>query len=406
MTVTDLTAGAWCELQYYYTLTRLPGGRKPPTEQMKQGTRIHKVLEDQVHETVKVDVATREDAMGVRIWNLIQGLQTLAETGLTREVQVWGLLDGHVVSGVIDGLSWEDPGGPDALDEDVGSPGVEAEPIPMPPPELPARKRGRPKKSTDSTTQQRAMASFLGIQQIPPSPQPPLPEKQVYLLDVKTRGSSSIPPPSAILPAKIQLNLYRRFINEMIEGKLDFKKIYRRYGADPDELFSDSFLAQMSSMHEGMFDEGSAQSQSLSQSSQAPASQQQQQPQLSSPTLRYRTLNELTPLVQSCLDAAFPSGPLSVSPRLCVEYRHRNGGHVVKRVIFRANRAQLDEYVANDLAWWKGDRTPRGVSLEDTFKCRSCDFAEDCSWRQELDMDRLRAARERILQRKAAGGAV
>jgi exonuclease V len=107
LTVTDMTAGAWCELQYYYTLTKLPGGRKARTEQMAAGSRMHKVLEDQVHETVRVEVATREDAMGVRMWNMIQGLQTLAETGLTREVQVWGMVGGQVVSGVIDGLGWQ-----------------------------------------------------------------------------------------------------------------------------------------------------------------------------------------------------------------------------------------------------------------------------------------------------------
>jgi exonuclease V len=42
--VSDLIAGAWCELQYYYTLTKLPGGKKTRTAAMKGGSKVHKKL--------------------------------------------------------------------------------------------------------------------------------------------------------------------------------------------------------------------------------------------------------------------------------------------------------------------------------------------------------------------------
>lgn len=76
---------------------------------MKQGTTIHKTLEDEVHTTVSVEVATKEDALALRIWNIIQGLCTLREFGMTRELEVWGLVDGELVNGVIDQLSYECP---------------------------------------------------------------------------------------------------------------------------------------------------------------------------------------------------------------------------------------------------------------------------------------------------------
>lgn len=105
LSVSDLVSPAWCELQYWYTLT-LQGGKKKRTFAMKQGSVVHQKLEDQVHTTVRVDVATKEDAWGLRIWNVIQGLRSLRDSGLTRELEVWGTIDGQVVNGVIDELSY------------------------------------------------------------------------------------------------------------------------------------------------------------------------------------------------------------------------------------------------------------------------------------------------------------
>lgn len=76
---------------------------------MKKGSTIHKTLEDEVHTTVPVEITTKEDAMALRIWNIIQGLRSLREFGMTRELEIWGLVDGELVNGVIDQLSYECP---------------------------------------------------------------------------------------------------------------------------------------------------------------------------------------------------------------------------------------------------------------------------------------------------------
>ena len=88
LSVTDLISPAWCELQYYYTLSK--HGKKKRTPAMKQGTKIHKALEDEVHRMEPVTILTKEDGWGLRIWNVIQGLRTLKETGCTRELEIWG----------------------------------------------------------------------------------------------------------------------------------------------------------------------------------------------------------------------------------------------------------------------------------------------------------------------------
>jgi hypothetical protein len=99
LSVTDLVSPAWCELQYYYTLSI--HGRKIRTAAMKKGSVVHKELEDQIYTTVQVDITCKEEAWGLRIWNVIQGLKTLRETGQARELEVWGLVEGQIVNGVI-----------------------------------------------------------------------------------------------------------------------------------------------------------------------------------------------------------------------------------------------------------------------------------------------------------------
>ncbi len=40
----------------------------------------------------------------------------------------------------------------------------------------------------------------------------------------------------------------------MAGGQLTYLRVFRRYGLDPDELFSDVFMAQMGALHDEIFD--------------------------------------------------------------------------------------------------------------------------------------------------------
>ncbi|ROT42152.1 hypothetical protein SODALDRAFT_354280 [Sodiomyces alkalinus F11] len=393
--VSDLTAGSWCELQYWYTLTRLPYGRKTRTRAMKEGTRVHKDLEDEVHTTVRIEIASKTDAFGLRLWNIVQGLRTLRDTGLTRELEVWGFVDGNVVNGIIDGLSSIHP-----------DPEFERE-----------LRRSRELQPN--------MADYFpprktGNEEIP----------QVYLTDVKTRGKRTTANAASLRPAKVQLFLYHRFLSDMAADKLDYLRVFRRYNLDPDEPFSDSFLAQMANLHDEEFFDASETETDVdtdgsfaaapplsgaSDSSQSTPTQQQQpsssdrfnsQPSWSPrpPDLvKYRTLRELVPLLVSELRQTFPHGPDSVGRLLSVEYRYQLDGSLIDTRIFPMDDRALDVYLEHTMAWWQGKRDPRGVQIEDAWKCFVCEFAESCVWRREMDEDRLQSARRRLEVKRESG---
>ncbi|KAK1990296.1 hypothetical protein LX36DRAFT_676002 [Colletotrichum falcatum] len=381
LTVTDLTSGAWCELQYLYTLTRLPGGRRTRTAAMKQGTKVHRALEDEVHTTVRVEIASKEDGFGLRMWNLVQGLRTLRDTGMTRELEVWGFVDGNLVNGVVDGLSYENP---DPEFEQQLSQG-----------------------SQDRT--QAAITNYFASDKGPEPARVP----QIYLTDVKTRGSTKAPNSPALLrPAKVQLFLYQRFMSEMAAGKLDYLGVFRRYGLDPDAPFSDSFIAQIGSLHDELFDVDSSvdgdytpsssdTTTTTTTTSEAGATETSERAPSSAPDLvRYRTLRELLPLLASELQATFPHGADSVGRLLAVEYRYRGDGSLIDSQVFPMDDRALDLYLESNLQWWRADRAPRGVQIEEAYKCRMCEFAGDCTWRSAMDEERLQNTRQRLASRQ------
>ncbi|KAF9873150.1 defects in morphology protein 1 [Colletotrichum karsti] len=369
LSVTDLTAGAWCELQYFYTLTRLPFGRKTRTAAMKQGTKVHQDLEDEVHTTVRVEIASKEDGFGLRMWNLIQGLRTLRDTGMTRELEVWGFVDGNLVNGVIDGLSYENP-----------DPEFELQ-----------------------LSQESGDQSQASITDYFPSDKQKVP--QIYLTDVKTRGTMKAPnSPVMLRPAKVQLFLYQRFLSEMAADKLDYLRIFRRYNINPDELFSDSFIAQIGSLHDELFfdvnssPDGEYVPPSSSTETDTTTSNQ---PQVSAPDfIKYRTLRELLPLLASELKQTFPHGADSIGRLLAVEYRYRGDGSLIDSQVFPMDDRALNLYLGSTMEWWRADREPRGVQIEETYKCRMCEFAGDCTWRSAMDEERLQASKQRLASRR------
>ncbi|KAI3400506.1 hypothetical protein diail_2705 [Diaporthe ilicicola] len=363
LSVSDLTAGAWCELQYEYTLTRLPGGKRTRTTAMKEGSKLHQKLEDDVHTTVRVEIATKEDAFGLKVWNIIQGLRTLRETGSTRELEVWGLVDGNVVNGLIDFLSYDNPN-PEFEQEWLSSQGSQAE--------------------AEGKSQHKITNFFPSDR---PEESRPKHVRKIYLTDVKTRGSMSLPKGAALRPTKVQLYLYHRFLSDMASDKVNFLQVFQRYGLDVDAPFSDAFLAQIGELHDDVFHDSSS-----ILSSTTAASQDSDTHDL----LKYRTLQELVPLLKEELRMTFPAGADSLGSVVTVDYRLRGvEGERIGTNIVAVDSYVLDQYLGDYMQWWRGERTATGVEIEEAYKCSYCEFAEICSWREDIDKENLRRAREK-----------
>ncbi|KAG6032572.1 hypothetical protein E4U41_007205 [Claviceps citrina] len=338
---------------------------------MKGGSKIHKKLEDEVHTTVRIDVMTKEDGFAVRLWNFIQGLRTLRETGLTRELEVWGVVQGSFVNGIIDSVSHQNPN-PEFEKELLGQSHCDAK--------------------------QKSLTDFfaLGVK-----PAKNVVSPKVYLADVKTRGSLAPITQPLLRPAKIQLMLYHRFLSQIAAGELDFLGLFGRYGLDADSTLSDDFLAQLGDIHGEMFHDSSMSDSDASGDGTFGLSEGLvMEGSTSFGQLTYHTLRELASLVKEEVEKTFPEGRASMGQMLRVQYVHRDDGREIDTHDFPVSPHVLDGYLKGYMSWWQGEREPVGVEIEEAFKCKFCEFAEHCSWRNAIVEERMHKAQETIAARR------
>jgi exonuclease V len=121
--------------------------------------------------------------------------------------------------------------------------------------------------------------------------------------------------------------------------------------------------------------------------------------------LKYKTLRHLLDLVQEEIKLAFPDGEGSLGHMLRVQYIYRADGRELDVHDFPVSKQALDAYMARYMAWWQGERSARGVDIEEAFKCRTCEFVGDCEWRRGMDEERVKRARARMAAQGKGGDA-
>jgi exonuclease V len=333
---------------------------------MKQGTRVHKVLEEQVHQVVPVDIQTKEDGWGLRIWNVIQGLRTLRATGMTRELEIWGILDGQIVNGVIDEVSYTcpDPELEEALEKS---------------------------KSTPIPSNQKTISEMFGSQTSNDSAWlgSPHPTRKIYLTDVKTRAAKSLPKGPALRPMEMQLMLYHRLLSELATNTVEADVIFARYNLDARTPFSESFIAEVSALDAGFIAEN-VENESTLLALTAQISELSQ----------HNSLTQLWSLMITEFQRTIPSAD-AMGMVLQAEFRSQKDGAIIGRKSFAYDDQVHRAYVEDEMKWWKGEREAKGVEIEEAFKCGICEFAEGCEWRARKLEESMEKFRER---RKVSGG--
>ena len=400
LSVTDLVSPAWCEQQYEYSLTKY--GRIRQTPAMKQGSSVHKELEEQVHVEVAIEVVSKEDRFGLRIWNAIQGLRTLRATGLTRELEVFGVVEDEVVIGIIDEISTICP------DEAMEAAILE---------DLQRAKAGKGSKSKADQlpADQRTLTDFLTSSQngsiLENNPaflgtlQQERP-KTHYIKDIKTRQSRTLPAPgSPSRPTHMQLMLYHILLSALASNAVSGAKVFNRYRLKPEDRFSDKFIAEIANLDiASMYP------------SRGDGPPQSQPTDPLTELLEHNNLSLLWNLLISEYALTFPThlGQIAISPLLTAEFRTASArvsaestdatmeaaGTLIGRRSFPFDARIIEKYIKDEMAWWKGERETKGVDIEEAFKCRMCEFADGCTWRVTKIEEGLQKAKMRKEGRK------
>lgn len=379
---------------------------------MKQGSAVHRALEDEVYVTVPVETTKPEDGWGLRIWNICQGLKTLRETGCTRELEIWGTIGGELVNGIIDELSYDCP---DSSYEDE-SKRKDASIV-----ELPEYQASITEYLLARPDKEEALQGIADGSRD---------RKWIYITDIKTRATPTLPTGASTRPTIVQLHLYHHMLENLVQGNFSLRSLTDRYNLDMNERFSDSFLIQLVTIYQETFPDSSQAFEEHiltgTSMSQDPVDVLLKYTTLASlwdfMMLQFREtflLNEppLSQLDETTLPPASqqstsdllppPPQPTRLSPLLTATYLAANYKHtpskinrqgVLGRKSFQFDPTFLHSYLSESLSWWRGEREAKGVPLQEAWKCRSCDFRNDCVWILERDQ----AAFDEAMRRKKA----
>ncbi|KAJ6657864.1 hypothetical protein lerEdw1_001784 [Lerista edwardsae] len=88
----------------------------------------------------------------------------------------------------------------------------------------------------------------------------------------------------------------------------------------------------------------------------------------------FRDLLELTFLNLTLSD-------IPIIDRLQIEYIHQETSALLGKELLAYNKDTMSFKLQYFLAYWKGQRDPKGVDIEDAWKCRYCVYSDICDWR-------------------------
>jgi len=280
---------------------------------------------------------------------------------MTRELEVWGFVDGQLVNGVIDELSFTST---DVKLEESLSSNSQSQ-----------SKRRRKQPELDDLAKQPTIAQFFasGSQVTRQSLETAVDSnRKLYLTDVKTRVGTSLPAAPSLRPTKMQLMLYRRLLADLASNNVDAMQVFARYRLDHTAELSDLFLQSMTELDTnlgpGIADNAFAEVQTMSSTMVE--------------LLSHRTLPLLWQLMVKEYAATLPLGGTNISRVLRAQFVSQRDQKVIGDKTFAYDDKVVEEYIADGLRWWKGERAARGVEIEEAFKCGICEFAEGCEWRQ------------------------
>ncbi|KAF8588910.1 hypothetical protein K439DRAFT_515186 [Ramaria rubella] len=278
LSVTDLISPSWCEVQFDYGLQQRRSrkiekrpesfitreGKEIRVEKktaqlndviLREGHAVHTALEHELHPVqVQVHTTTQEEEWGLRLFNMLSGIETLMLVGKCREFPVMGFIHNHLVFGIIDEINRTS-----VLDEPTGSESLKRPSDTSTPctPRKGNRKRAKPgtgslsperllKLNTissrhwhvtdnEATSSLRATVIRRGR------------THTLRLLDSKTRLSTSLPQHEATLSSRLQLMTYKRLLDALTSSlpPFDFDHLWGRLGIESQRLFSSSFLEQL-----------------------------------------------------------------------------------------------------------------------------------------------------------------
>ncbi|EPX71029.1 uncharacterized protein SOCG_01250 [Schizosaccharomyces octosporus yFS286] len=326
LNVTDLVSPLWCEVQQEYYLTK---NLKKTSPQMTKGSSVHQHLEYETTpptDRILLDKASKEEPWALKILKQIEGLHQLSMNGITREFPIWGFYKDSLIMGIIDEISLGQQGKASNEHKDI-------------------RDYWHPAA------------------------------KDIYFTDNKTRFSNTRPSDSQVYQSKIQVMYYAHLFLHYFPS-LNLQSTKPLY-VKPNELnketertswFSSFFKCLNLDGHKDLGEKF------LEQSIRT------------IPTIpedEFRNNNSLDGLYKLCSKISRRLRLNISDQNLGIAYWNPQSQQLLYVEKFDHEPIVLENCYNRENSFWRTMREPIGVPPNEVFKCRSCEFRDECWWLQK-----------------------
>ncbi|KAJ7194675.1 exonuclease V [Mycena pura] len=285
-------------------------------------------------------ITCEEERLAFHLMNLISSLKSLGAEECAREIPVFGMVEGVVVTGYIDELR--------IIDQSASGTGMKrTSDAPLPSP-----KRICIGSPTSHEAKPIPVMQTMGL-------------TMRFIQIITTYSTDSIPPDENLQHIRLQLMLYCRLLTSLLDP-IDFSVLLANLRVDPTRPFSRRFVLQLW--------------EKMGRDPVHHANHLQDMALLF--TTRVAALD--LPPVSTSLKIIFRCPDKHLTPR-----RNKGKGrqHHLGRPIgikeFTMDNAYLHSYLNEAMQWWKGERKARGVAEQHVGRCFSCQYKDDCEWREQ-----------------------
>ena len=186
-------------------------------------------------------------------------------------------------------------------------------------------------------------------------------ENELVLLDFKTRRQKCLPGPAQQRQHSLQLMLYKSLLDGMTGGLAPLHGALRYLSLDPSAPLTAGPLQLIQTLG------------------------------LSGPLLDEdgeTTLQRVADVVHGLiLGLRLP--PVST---MLVQYEHQSTSEEIGMEVVEYNGAWARAELQASMEYWSGDRPAKGVDVEDSWKCWSCQYKDVCVWRMRQNLLKSPAA--------------
>ncbi|KAK3587586.1 hypothetical protein CHS0354_032786 [Potamilus streckersoni] len=163
----------------------------------------------------------------------------------------------------------------------------------------------------------------------------------IELVELKTRQARSFPSKAQQTQHNLQVMLYKKLFDNLVQGKVSKEVMVKHLHISLDKELGEGVRNNMGDK-----------------------------------LLSCKTLRELTDHLFERLQC------LTCVSGLSIEYVHQESQETMfhHSVVYDENL--LESQIHHYMGFWRGNRPPEGVDIEEAWKCQRCDFSSVCEWRQ------------------------